>query len=73
MDTCPLRTEVDIIVAQTPRLNKGVFAGSDAAKVKVCCLDAYVSTAEGADEANAEGRRGLSCSREEMASNGLPT
>jgi hypothetical protein len=32
---------VDIIVAQTPRLNKGVFAGSDAAKVKVCCLDAY--------------------------------
>jgi hypothetical protein len=32
---------VDIIVAQTPRLNKGVFAGSDAAAVKVCCLDAY--------------------------------
>jgi hypothetical protein len=36
---------VDIIVAQTPRLNKGVFAGSDAAKVKVCCLDAYDAAA----------------------------
>ncbi len=35
---------MDTIVAQTPRLNKGVFTGSDAAAVKVCCVDSYVDS-----------------------------